>query len=117
MNVALSSTVWGLTRGGWYFVADTYYPSLAQFGIVGVCLFILFWIYLFQKSFVFLNKTNIIQYFVIFVLSAGFLFIENVADASFTSNRGFFIMMFLGVLLSTQKAKYQELVAEQNEKE
>ncbi|SEF46307.1 hypothetical protein [Parabacteroides chinchillae] len=108
--------VWGLTQGGWYFVADTYYPSLAQFGIVGVCLFILFWIYLFRKTFSFLFKTTNIQYFVIFILSAGFLFIENVADASFTSNRGLFIMMFLGLLLSAQKTQCQELLAEQKEK-
>ena len=61
-------------------------------------------------------KTTNIQYFVIFILSAGFLFIENVADASFTSNRGLFIMMFLGLLLSAQKTQYQELLAEQKEK-
>lgn len=96
--------VWGLSRNGWYFVADTYYPSLAQFGIVGIGLFILFWIYIFRKSFLLLYKTNNMQYFVISILAVCFLFIENVADASFTSNRGLFMMLFLGLLMSEQKA-------------
>lgn len=104
-------SVWGLTRKGYYFVADTYYPSLAQFGIVGICLFILFWIYLFRKSFLFLHKTANIQYFVISILAACFLFIENVADASFTSNRGFFMMLFLGFLMSEQKQNVDKLLS------
>ena len=34
--------IYGLTKSYYSFVADTYYPSLAQFGVVGVCLFFLF---------------------------------------------------------------------------
>lgn len=96
--------VWGLSRNEWYFVADTYYPSLAQFGFVGIGLFILFWIYLFRKSFLLLHKTNNMLYFAVSILAICFLFIENVADASFTSNRGLFMMLFLGLLMSEQKA-------------
>lgn len=102
--------VWGLTRSEYYFVADTYYPSLAQFGVVGICLFVCFWIYLFRKSFLFLYKTANIQYFVVSILAACFLFIENVADASFTSNRGFFMMLFLGFLMSEQKQNVDKLL-------
>ena len=94
--------VWGLSRKEFYFIADTYYPSLAQFGIVGVCLFILFWIFLIRKLFLFLNQTNNIKNFVISLLTIGYLFIENVADATYTSNRGFFMMLFLGFLFATQ---------------
>lgn len=96
--------IWGLSRNEWYFVADTYYPSLAQFGVVGIGLFILFWIYLFKKSFLLLHKTNNMLYFAVSILVMCFLFIENVADASFTSNRGLFMMLFLGLLMSEQKA-------------
>ena len=98
--------VWGLSKKEWYFVADTYYPSLAQFGIVGVCLFLLFWLYILRKSFNYLKHTNSIKYFVLSILIIGFIAIENVADASFTSNRGFFMMLFLGLLLSEQKRIY-----------
>lgn len=101
--------VWGLTRSEYYFVADTYYPSLAQFGIVGICLFILFWIYILRMSFMFLYRTANIKYFVVSILAVCFLFIENVADASFTSNRGFFMMLFLGLLMSEQQHDVNEL--------
>ena len=40
---------------------------------------------------------------IIVLLICGFLFIENVADATFTSNRGFFMMLLLGFVLSNQK--------------
>lgn len=102
--------VWGLSKKEWYFVADTYYPSLAQFGIVGVCLFILFWLYILKKSFFYFKHTNAVKYFVVSILIIGFVTIENVADASFTSNRGFFMMLFLGFLLSEQKRVYEELL-------
>lgn len=101
--------VWGLSKKEWYFVADTYYPSLAQFGIVGVILYIVFWIYILKKSFYYFKQTNQVKYFLIAILIVGFVSIENVADASFTSNRGFFMMMFLGLVLSEQKRYYEKL--------
>ena len=101
--------VWGLSKKEWYFVADTYYPSLAQFGIVGVILYIVFWIYILKKSFYYFKQTNHVKYFLIAILIVGFVSIENVADASFTSNRGFFMMMFLGLVLSEQKRYYEKL--------
>ena len=101
--------VWGLSKKEWYFVADTYYPSLAQFGIVGVILYIVFWIYILDKSFFYFRQTNHVKYFLIAILIVGFVAIENVADASFTSNRGFFMMLFLGLVLSEQKRYYNKL--------
>ena len=101
--------VWGLSKKEWYFVADTYYPSLAQFGIVGVILYIVLWIYILDKSFFYFRQTNHVKYFLIAILIVGFVAIENVADASFTSNRGFFMMLFLGLVLSEQKRYYNKL--------
>ncbi|MCD7978220.1 MAG: O-antigen ligase domain-containing protein [Tannerellaceae bacterium] len=95
-------SVWGLTPKAAYFVADTYYPSLAQFGVIGVILYFSFWIYLIKKSFSYFRKSRQIQLFIIAALVAGFLVIENTADASFTSNRGFFMMLFLGLIMSEQ---------------
>lgn len=95
-------SVWGLTPKATYFVADTYYPSLAQFGVVGVLLYFSFWIYLIKKSFSYFRKSKQIQLFIVATLIAGFLVIENTADASFTSNRGFFMMLFLGLIMSEQ---------------
>ena len=38
--------------------------------------------------------------FLIAVCIAGYLLIENIADATFTGNRGTFMMMFLGYIFS-----------------
>ena len=92
--------VWGISKNDWSFIADTYYPSLAQFGIVGICLFILFWLYLLKKSYMMFSKTQETKTFALTLLITGYCLIENIADASFTSNKGFFMLMFLGLILS-----------------
>ncbi len=96
-------TVWGLSRTYHKFIANTYYPSLAQFGMAGVLLFIFFWIYIFRKAALFFMRTQQTRTLVIVTLIIGYILIENIADATFTSNRGFFMMVFLGLLCAEQK--------------
>lgn len=96
-------TIWGLSKSYNKFIADTYYPSLAQFGVAGVLLFIAFWIYIFKKATLFFVRTQETRALVIVTLIIGYILIENIADATFTSNRGFFMMVFLGLLCADQK--------------
>jgi O-antigen ligase len=95
--------VWGLSRDYPYFIADTQYPSLAQFGVVGVLLFILFWRAIIQMANRYKEKEpdNPAYFFVVLIIV--FLLIEMVADATFTYNRGFILMAFLGYLLNEYK--------------
>ena len=102
-------TVWGLSKSYNKFIADTYYPSLAQFGVAGVLLFITFWIYIFRKATRFFIRTRQTRMLVIVALIIGYVLIENIADASFTSNRGFFMMVFLGLLCGEQKRELATL--------
>ena len=101
--------VWGLSKSYNKFIADTYYPSLAQFGIAGVILFALFWMYILKKAFVFFNATKKTRLLTIILLVIGYILIENVADATFTSNRGLLIMIFLGLLCAEQKYEFADL--------
>nr|WP_129734626.1 O-antigen ligase domain-containing protein [Parabacteroides goldsteinii] len=101
------SNVWGLSKSGWEFIADTYYPSLAQFGLAGVFFYILFWIYILKKAFIYFLKSKNAKYITIALLITGFIAIENVADATITSNRGFFMMILLG--LTVVELRYLEL--------
>lgn len=96
-------TVWGLSKTYHKFIADTYYPSLAQFGVAGVLLFLTFWIYILRKAALFFRRTKQTRTLVIVTLIIGYILIENIADATFTSNRGFFMMVFLGLLCAEQK--------------
>lgn len=101
-------SVWGLSKSYNKFITDTYYPSLAQFGVVGVALFFLFWIYILHKSIIYCKKSNDTQLFAISALIVCYLLIENIADASLTSNRGLFMMMFLGLIAANQKQSLQK---------
>ena len=92
--------VWGLSKSYTSFVTDAYYASLAQFGIVGAALYCLFWLYIVKKVTTFNLTNKNIHWFSITVCIAGFLFIENIASASFTENKGAFMMVFLGYVFS-----------------
>ena len=108
--------VWGMTKDYYSFIADTYYPSLAQFGVVGVLLHIIFWIYVLRKAFRFSKATNNIHLLAMVVLIIGFFAIEGTTDSTFTTHRGFFILMILGLILGNLKKDYY-LVAKQMENE
>ena len=109
--------VWGLSRYYSSFIADTYYPSLAQFGFVGVFLFLFFWFYLVRKAYKFFRQTGDIALIILTIIITGYFAIENLADASFTSNRGFFFMMLLGVIFSEMKYKEKAFELESQAKE
>ena len=98
--------MYGLTESSPKFVADTYYPALAEFGIVGVVLFFSFWIYLASKAMkayrVGMKKESVIALLIIF-----FFAIESTSDATITHNRGLFMMMMLGLLMSDIQTNMQ----------
>ena len=81
--------IWGLSKSYSAFIADTYYPSLAEIrsSRFGSICFVLV-LYYKEGIFVFM-KTNDTRLIIMSLLIIGFLAIENVADATFTSNRGF----------------------------
>ena len=95
-------TLYGLTEYEPKFIADTYYPALAQFGIIGTILFFLFWIHLTQKTLKLFN-TNNLKYFIISLLIIIFFLIECTSDATLTHNRGLFMMMLLALSIREMK--------------
>ena len=56
------------------------------------------------------KQTMCEKYFIIPFLIIGYLLVENIADATFTGHRGFFVMMFLGLVLSEAKYYLKEKV-------
>ncbi len=95
--------VWGLNKEYPFFISDTYYPSLAQFGVIGVFLFFFFWLYLCKKAYHYFQKTADSKLTTLVIIISGYFAIENIADATFTSHRGFFFMMFLGLIFANMK--------------
>ncbi|MDO4703939.1 MAG: O-antigen ligase family protein [Tannerella sp.] len=91
-------TVSGLAPHAWHSVCDTYYPSLVQFGVTGIVLFLLFWTFIVCLSLWKYKRHGDIQLFVTVLITACILFIGNISDSLFTSHKGYFMMMFLGLL-------------------
>jgi hypothetical protein len=101
--------VWGITKTYYSFIADTYYPSLAQFGVVGIALYIIFWVYICKKAIRFYRKTKNLHYLILVGLIVGYMAIEGTTDSTLISNRGVFIMMLLALILVGMKQEYLKL--------
>lgn len=91
-------TVSGLAPQDWHSVCDTYYPSLVQFGLTGIVLYLIFWTYIVCASLWKYKRQGNLQYFVIVLILACTLFIGNISDSLLTSHKGYFMMMFFGLL-------------------
>lgn len=95
--------VWGMSRDHYNFIADTYYPSLAQFGVVGILLFMTFWLYLLLKAVRFHKIHANMKCLSLVIMIIGFFLIESTTDSTFTTHRGFFVLILLGLILSDMK--------------
>jgi len=106
----------GLTKGDTRFVSDAFFPSLAQVGIVGICLFICFWTKIISKA----NKYKavfsnmIIKEYTLVMLLVFLVLIESFTDSTFTQNRGAFIMIILAVCLTDLERKYRYKISHRN---
>jgi len=84
----------------WFTGSSSYYPVLAQLGLIGILLYLSFWVYIFATSIMQFKKKGDIQPFVIVFMLVVFIFLENITDSFFTSNKGYFMMMFIGLLMA-----------------
>ena len=96
--------IWGLSPQYDAFICDAFYPSLAQFGLVGIILFVCFFVWMFRVMNICLHSSGKINYR-IGVMSIIIILIESVAGTTFTQSAGAVCMMILGYLLSD----YREL--------
>lgn len=89
--------VWGLSKEMPNFIVDAFYPELAQFGIIGVGLYVVFWMQILKKT---MNRKIIFpkEGLIIWLIFIFFL-IEGTADATFTHNRGLFILIIMALSL------------------
>ena len=79
------------------FISDVYFPALAEFGFVGVLLFVLFWKKRLKTGMDHLRKGDVFS-FKLIVLITLFFVIESVSDSTYTNNRGMVMFMLLAVL-------------------
>ena len=102
--------VWGLSRDFDSFICDAYYPSLAQYGLIGLVLFIVLYVWMYKKLSLYIYITGKVYYLIGLVIIVALL-IENIAATSFNQGAGAMCMMILGYLISSFKkiTKEQEI--------
>lgn len=91
-------TIWGLTGAGG-FVSDAFYPALAEFGIVGIWFFFVFW----KRRVIAFTKIIDMKYYCIAFIAFFCLAIEQTADSSFLSGKGMGYCMLLALCLNANR--------------
>ena len=91
--------IWGLEEGDCPFVSDTFFPELVQFGVVGIILFIYFWVWVYRKIKPQTLAPSAIQLYKIGLLIILFIVIESVAGSVFLQGAGIMVMMLLGFIV------------------
>lgn len=102
--------VWGLSEDFDLFICDAFYPELAQFGIVGIILFLYFFVWMNKKISLLLYTSGKILY-AIGIVSIIVILIESIASTTFNQGAGAICMMVLGCLASKNNniTKQQEV--------
>lgn len=90
--------IWGLDEAGG-FICDSYYPTLAQFGIVGVFFFLWFW----KRRFKEINVIQDMRYYRVAMITVCCLAIEQMADSSWLSGKGMGYCMLLALCLNANR--------------
>lgn len=96
--------VYGLSEAMPDYITDAYYPSLAQFGLVGIILFIAFWRWVYLKQLKLLRENPALQNFLFItgVMCICFVFIESSSSTMFSQSGGMIVVSILGYALSRQ---------------
>ena len=96
------NSIWGLNPddevAGTSFYSDTFYPLLSQFGVIGVLLFFLF----VKKRWV--DGTNLENddMYKLFIFIFVYVFIQCIAENTFTGANGLPLLLMLGLILSNR---------------
>jgi hypothetical protein len=87
--------IWGLFPENPMFLADAFFPTLAEFGMVGVFFFIWFWVRRYKA----INKIDDLLMYKIALMCMLALFLEGTADTSYLSGKGMGYFMLLAMAL------------------
>ena len=105
--------IWGLSPEMGYFICDAYYPTLAQFGIVGVFFFCWFW----KRRLVAFNQIEDMRYYRVAMFTFCCLAIEQTADSSWLSGKGMVYCMLIALCLNANRNMMEQRRREEMRKE
>ena len=91
--------IWGLDPSNPMFLADAFYPTLAEFGIVGLIFFLIFW----KRRLWEANKIPNLIYYRMALMCILALALESTADSSYLSGKGMGYFMILALCLNSAR--------------
>lgn len=95
------NTIWGLTPDNPMFLADAFYPTLAEYGIVGLFFFLWFW----KRRLWECNQIKNIVFYRMALMAIMALALESTADSSYLSGKGMGYFMILALCLNSVGVK------------
>ena len=104
-------TVWGLYPENPAFLADAFYPALAQYGLVGLFFFLWFWVRRYQQA---LHHKEFRAYKVAMMMIFA-LFLENMADTSYLSGKGMGYFMLLAMAIKGSYVSKKKVILMNND--
>lgn len=90
------NNIWGLDPSNPMFLADAFYPTLAEYGIVGLFFFLWFW----KRRLWETNKIPNLIYYRMALMCILALALESTADSSYLSGKGMGYFMVLALCLN-----------------
>lgn len=99
------TNIWGLSPEMGFFICDAYYPTLAQFGIVGVFFFCWFW----KRRLVAFNQIVDMRYYRVAMITFCCLAIEQTADSSWLSGKGMGFCMLIALCLNANRNAMEQM--------
>ena len=105
-------TIWGLYPENPMFLADAFYPTLAQYGLVGLFFFLWFWIRRYKQA---LHHKEFRAYKVAMMMIFA-LFLENMADTSYLSGKGMGYFMLLAMAIKGSYVNKKKVILINNDK-
>lgn len=106
--------IWGLYPENPMFVADAFYPVLAQYGMLGLFFFLWFWLRRYKTA-IFLREFKLYKVAMMMIFA---ILLEAVADTSYLSGKGMGYFMLLAMALRnyTTKNNYRLINADDNDR-
>ena len=103
--------IWGLAEGEAMFASDAYYPALAQFGYVGIGLFIAFFVYIFRLTNTEYERFKDIKQYKCTLIIVSYILIE-ATSSSFTNERCILAMIILCMSLYKYRPKHKAIFSD-----
>lgn len=96
--------IWGLSPDSPMFLADCFYPTLAEFGVVGIFLFCVFW----RRRLREVQKIDDLNHYKMALMSILALAIDSTANTAYLSGAGMGLFMTLAICLNSNEDKRLE---------